>query len=275
MAKDPQFTRESLRFSVTPHRVLNEFIPSLKTTYENRERRENVSRELTSAGGQAFTKQRFANRSCGEGEGGKRRTTVRTSKHNDPAFVLFVVITVMMKIKDRSGCNVVALVHPGSMRNVSIRKERLERKIPSVHDCWQHWSREDTASRRPSFGGPCGITEREDPHLRYVSVVKIGQSGDLFCFLMKYDSALVLLMAIFWLEGSQIIISFSNRISTGHKRTATPVSYTITALTIPVLIDQVQQAWKSIPQTDIRHLYDTMYARLLARTQNSSVYSSC
>ncbi|GBM25673.1 hypothetical protein AVEN_207448-1 [Araneus ventricosus] len=34
------------------------------------------------------------------------------------------------------------------------------------------------------------------------------------------------------------------------------------ALTIPVLTDQVQQAWNSIPQTDIWHLYDTMYARL-------------
>ncbi|GBM36105.1 hypothetical protein AVEN_179101-1 [Araneus ventricosus] len=30
------------------------------------------------------------------------------------------------------------------------------------------------------------------------------------------------------------------------------------ALSIPVLRDQVQQAWNSIPQTDIRNLYDTM-----------------
>ena len=34
------------------------------------------------------------------------------------------------------------------------------------------------------------------------------------------------------------------------------------ALTVPVLADQVQQAWNSIPQSDIQHLYDTMHARL-------------
>ncbi|GBN18149.1 hypothetical protein AVEN_191706-1 [Araneus ventricosus] len=34
------------------------------------------------------------------------------------------------------------------------------------------------------------------------------------------------------------------------------------ALTVPVLTDQVQQAWNSIPQTDIRHLYDIMHACL-------------
>ncbi|GBN16493.1 hypothetical protein AVEN_6692-1 [Araneus ventricosus] len=33
-------------------------------------------------------------------------------------------------------------------------------------------------------------------------------------------------------------------------------------LTVPVLADQVQQAWNSMPQTAIRHLYDTMNARL-------------
>ncbi|GBL94676.1 Transposable element Tc1 transposase [Araneus ventricosus] len=36
------------------------------------------------------------------------------------------------------------------------------------------------------------------------------------------------------------------------------------ALTLPVLTDQVQQAWNSILQTDIRYLYDTMHARLHA-----------
>ncbi|GBN35713.1 Transposable element Tc1 transposase [Araneus ventricosus] len=34
------------------------------------------------------------------------------------------------------------------------------------------------------------------------------------------------------------------------------------AQTVPVLTAQVQQAWNSIPQSDIRHLYDTMHARL-------------
>ncbi|GBN87752.1 hypothetical protein AVEN_148099-1 [Araneus ventricosus] len=44
-------------------------------------------------------------------------------------------------------------------------------------------------------------------------------------------------------------------------------------LTVPVLTDQVQQAWNSIPQTDIRHLYDTMHARLHACIQNSGGYT--
>ncbi|GBM98160.1 hypothetical protein AVEN_59789-1 [Araneus ventricosus] len=41
------------------------------------------------------------------------------------------------------------------------------------------------------------------------------------------------------------------------------------ALTVPVLTDQVQQARNSIPQTDIRHLYDRMHAHLHACIQNS------
>jgi hypothetical protein len=45
------------------------------------------------------------------------------------------------------------------------------------------------------------------------------------------------------------------------------------ALTVPVLIDQVQQAWNSIPQTDIQHLYDSMHARLYACIQNSGGYT--
>ncbi|GBM39213.1 hypothetical protein AVEN_223832-1 [Araneus ventricosus] len=45
------------------------------------------------------------------------------------------------------------------------------------------------------------------------------------------------------------------------------------ALTVPVLTDQVQQTWNSIPQTDIRHLYNTMHARLHACIQNSGGYT--
>ncbi|GBM17306.1 hypothetical protein AVEN_237291-1 [Araneus ventricosus] len=45
------------------------------------------------------------------------------------------------------------------------------------------------------------------------------------------------------------------------------------ALTVPVLTDQVQQAWNSISQTDIRHLYDTMHSRLHACIQNSGGYT--
>ena len=45
------------------------------------------------------------------------------------------------------------------------------------------------------------------------------------------------------------------------------------ALTVTDLTDQVQQAWNSIPQNDIRHLYDTMHARLHACIQNRDDYS--
>lgn len=45
------------------------------------------------------------------------------------------------------------------------------------------------------------------------------------------------------------------------------------ALTVPVLTAQVQQAWNSIPQSDIRNLYDTMHSRLQACIQNSGGYT--
>ncbi|GBM78580.1 hypothetical protein AVEN_200711-1 [Araneus ventricosus] len=45
------------------------------------------------------------------------------------------------------------------------------------------------------------------------------------------------------------------------------------ALIVPVLTDQVQQAWNFIPQTDIRHLYDTMHTHLHACIQNSGGYT--
>ncbi|GBM54134.1 hypothetical protein AVEN_113298-1 [Araneus ventricosus] len=40
------------------------------------------------------------------------------------------------------------------------------------------------------------------------------------------------------------------------------------AITIADLIDQVQQAWNSIPLNDIRHLYGKMHARLQACIRN-------
>ncbi|GFU10725.1 uncharacterized protein TNCV_262391 [Trichonephila clavipes] len=43
-------------------------------------------------------------------------------------------------------------------------------------------------------------------------------------------------------------------------------------LTVSVLTQQAQQAWNSIPLSDIRHLYDTMHARLQAFIQNSGGY---
>ncbi|GBM06668.1 hypothetical protein AVEN_190884-1 [Araneus ventricosus] len=45
------------------------------------------------------------------------------------------------------------------------------------------------------------------------------------------------------------------------------------ALTVPALFNQVHQEWNSIPKTDIRHLYDTMHARLHACIQNSDYYT--
>ncbi|GFW54795.1 uncharacterized protein TNCV_2654351 [Trichonephila clavipes] len=45
------------------------------------------------------------------------------------------------------------------------------------------------------------------------------------------------------------------------------------ALTVPVLTQQVQQAWNSIPQSDIQGLHDTMHASLQARIHNSGSYA--
>ncbi|GBN55869.1 hypothetical protein AVEN_87235-1 [Araneus ventricosus] len=44
--------------------------------------------------------------------------------------------------------------------------ERLGRNASTVHDCWQQWSREGTASRRPGSGRPRGTAEREDRRVR-------------------------------------------------------------------------------------------------------------
>ncbi|GBL97074.1 hypothetical protein AVEN_254116-1 [Araneus ventricosus] len=48
--------------------------------------------------------------------------------------------------------------------------ERLGRNVPTVHDCWQQWSREGAASRRPRSGRPRGTTEREDRRVRRMAV---------------------------------------------------------------------------------------------------------
>ncbi|GBN82670.1 hypothetical protein AVEN_103246-1 [Araneus ventricosus] len=49
--------------------------------------------------------------------------------------------------------------------------------------------------------------------------------------------------------------------------------HTQPALTVPVLTDQMQQAWNSISQTGIRHLYHTMHERLHVCIQNSDGYT--
>ncbi|GFV28095.1 hypothetical protein TNCV_677831 [Trichonephila clavipes] len=50
------------------------------------------------------------------------------------ASVLFVLLTNMMKIKDRNGDNDVALVHPGSMRNVSSMRVTLSIVMSVAYD---------------------------------------------------------------------------------------------------------------------------------------------
>ncbi|GBN15328.1 hypothetical protein AVEN_41166-1 [Araneus ventricosus] len=48
--------------------------------------------------------------------------------------------------------------------------EILVRNVSTVHDCWQKWSREGTASRRSGFGRPRGTTEREDCCVRRMAM---------------------------------------------------------------------------------------------------------
>ncbi|GBO24776.1 hypothetical protein AVEN_88794-1 [Araneus ventricosus] len=48
--------------------------------------------------------------------------------------------------------------------------ERLSRNVSTVHDCWQQWSRECTASRRPGSGRPRGTTERKDRRVQRMAV---------------------------------------------------------------------------------------------------------
>ncbi|GFW05668.1 uncharacterized protein TNCV_5025311 [Trichonephila clavipes] len=40
--------------------------------------------------------------------------------------------------------------------------ERLPRNVCTVHDCWEQWLRNGTASRRQGSGYPRGTTKRED-----------------------------------------------------------------------------------------------------------------
>ncbi|GBM88890.1 hypothetical protein AVEN_134150-1 [Araneus ventricosus] len=47
---------------------------------------------------------------------------------------------------------------------------RLGRNVCTVHNCWQQWSREGTASRRPYSGQPRGTTAREDRRVRRMTV---------------------------------------------------------------------------------------------------------
>ncbi|GBN73285.1 Transposable element Tc1 transposase [Araneus ventricosus] len=66
------------------------------------------------------------------------------------------------------GGRVVGLRKGGfSFRDIVVR---LGRNVSTMHDCWQQWSREGTASRRPGSGRPRGTTEREDRRVRRMAV---------------------------------------------------------------------------------------------------------
>ncbi|GFV80984.1 hypothetical protein TNCV_2269681 [Trichonephila clavipes] len=60
---------------------------------------------------------RVANSGRREDVGVNSRVTAPANRIH-PVFDLFVVLTIMMKIKDRDMCNIVTFVHPSSMRNV-------------------------------------------------------------------------------------------------------------------------------------------------------------
>ncbi|GFV09180.1 SCAN domain-containing protein 3 [Trichonephila clavipes] len=74
--------------------------------------------ELTSAEGLASAKKTVANEGDREGVGAKRRAIPYASKHVEPC-ICPICAANMKKIKNRNRCNVVSLVHPGSMRNVT------------------------------------------------------------------------------------------------------------------------------------------------------------
>ncbi|GBN79086.1 hypothetical protein AVEN_110601-1 [Araneus ventricosus] len=58
--------------------------------------------------------------------------------------------------------------------------ERLGRNVFTVHDCWQQWSRECTASRRLGFGRPRDTTEKEYCRVRRMAVAHGAASAQKF-----------------------------------------------------------------------------------------------
>ncbi|GFW25118.1 hypothetical protein TNCV_3156211 [Trichonephila clavipes] len=96
--------------------------PTLKTTCENSGRRKNVARQLISVG-LASAKKRVANGASGECSGANVRNAEQQqvpANPMHPAFVLFVVRSIIMKLMDRNECNDVALIHHlGCRRNVA------------------------------------------------------------------------------------------------------------------------------------------------------------
>ncbi|GFW16155.1 uncharacterized protein TNCV_4263201 [Trichonephila clavipes] len=62
--------------------------------------------------------------------------------------------------ESKQGC-VIGLPEGGfSFRDIA---ESRGLNVSTAHDCWEQWSRDGTASRRPSSRRPRGTIEREDP----------------------------------------------------------------------------------------------------------------
>ncbi|GFU89537.1 transposable element Tc1 transposase [Trichonephila clavipes] len=49
--------------------------------------------------------------------------------------------------------------------------KRFCQNVSTVHDSWEQWSRDGTASRRPGTRQPHSTTEKEDCCIRYTAVV--------------------------------------------------------------------------------------------------------
>ncbi|GFX60993.1 hypothetical protein TNCV_2366711 [Trichonephila clavipes] len=91
----------------------------MKTICENRQNSKNIIGCLTSAEGLASFKKRVATGGCKGYSEAKPSVEACASNYNASCIVLLAVLTFMVKIKNMNWCNVVALIHPGSMRNVS------------------------------------------------------------------------------------------------------------------------------------------------------------
>ncbi|GFV30201.1 uncharacterized protein TNCV_96781 [Trichonephila clavipes] len=48
--------------------------------------------------------------------------------------------------------------------------ERFGWNVSTMHDCWEQWSRDSTASKRPDSRWPRVTTEREDHRIRLTAV---------------------------------------------------------------------------------------------------------
>ncbi|GFY23887.1 transposable element Tc1 transposase [Trichonephila clavipes] len=55
--------------------------------------------------------------------------------------------------------------------------ERFGRSVSTVQDCWEHWSWDGTASRRPGSMQPRGTTKREDRRIQCTTVVHLTTSA--------------------------------------------------------------------------------------------------